>query len=459
MIDDAQGAGDGGGTMPFHLWPAQTQVLWSFLCERLVLILKARQLGISWLCCGYALWLCLFQPGKVVLCFSKGQGDANELLRRVKVLYERLPAWIRDACPNVTTDNSTRLGFDNESRVESHPATQGAGRGLTASLVILDEAAHLVWATALYTALKPVIDGGGQFIILSTANGIGNLFHRLWTKAAGKLNKFCTIFLPWWSRPGRDAAWYRAMVDESAEPALVPQEYPGSANEAFVSTGRVRFAAKWVQGQLGNIRAALDVALVPSLPRGLRDAQERGEGVYIYTPPQPGRKYLTGADVAEGLENRDCSAAVVIDAESWEEVACLHGHWEPDEYGLLLLALATWYDADLAIERNNHGHTVIAAIKAAGGLKRVLKALDDDRPGWVTNQKTKPLSINLLAESLRDVLPKVRTAAAIDEMQIYQVLKNGGTGAPSGYHDDLVMAWAIALINARRPKKRQFGAS
>lgn len=440
--------------MPFHLWPCQTQVLWTFLCKRLILILKARQLGISWLCCGYALWLCLFAPGKVALLFSKKQGDADELLRRVKVLHERLPAWLLDATPGVTISNTTKFGFSNESRVESHPATESAGRGLTASLVILDEAAFLQWATALFTALKPVIDGGGQFIILSTANGIGNLFHRLWAKAAAKLNRFETIFLPWWARPGRDVAWMAEVINEAADPDLVPQEYPANANEAFVSTGRVRFAGKWVQRQLANVRSALDPTFAGA-PKALRDL---AQGCSIYSPPRPDCKYLIGADVAEGLAHGDYSAAVVIDRETWEEVACLHDHWEPDEYGLLLLSLAAWYDADIAVERNNHGHAAIVAIKNAGGIKRVLKG-NDERPGWVTDNKTKPLAIDFLAEALRDVLCKVRSAAAIDEMQVFQVLAGGKTGAPAGYNDDLVMAWAIALINARRPKKRKVDAS
>src|SRR5690349_24033190 len=102
-IDDAQGSGD--GILPFHLWPAQVEVLWSLMTEQLTVILKARQLGISWLCCSYALWLCLFSPGKVVLLFSKGQDEANEMLRRIRVLYERLPDWLRDATA-LTKDNT-----------------------------------------------------------------------------------------------------------------------------------------------------------------------------------------------------------------------------------------------------------------------------------------------------------------------------------------------------------------
>ncbi len=173
--------------MPFRLWPSQIGVVWALMLQRLIIILKARQLGISWICCGYVLWRCLFQPGQLVLLFSKSQDDADELLRRVKVLYERLPEWLLRACPSVVKDNTTVLAWSNGSRVRSLPATKSAGRSLTASVVVLDEAAFLVWADVLYGALKPTIDGGGQLIILSTANGIGNLFHRLWTRAVEAL--------------------------------------------------------------------------------------------------------------------------------------------------------------------------------------------------------------------------------------------------------------------------------
>jgi hypothetical protein len=434
--------------MPFHLWPAQVRVLWTLMTVRLVIILKARQLGISWICCWYALWLCFFQPGKVVLCFSKGQAEANELLRRIKDLYDRLPDWMRQAGPALIKDNTEELVWANGSRVRSLPASQGAGRGHTASLVILDEAAFLQFADALYTALKPTIDAGGQLVVISTANGIGNLFHRLWTKAIAGLNAFTAIFLPWWSRPGRDAAWYAAQLAEYTDPQMVKQEYPASAQEAFLVSGRTRFAQEWVLAQSVHTR--------PGLPREQWPASLAGidHGLTLYALPVPGRRFVLGADVAEGLETGDYSAATLIDAETWEEIAHLHGHWEPDEYAGLLHRLAEAYDAEIAVERNNHGHAVLVTLKILGSL-RVADG-HDDRPGWLTNAQTKPQSIDLLATALRDAFlahpgAVIHTQATLDELQIYRVLKTGDTGAPAGYHDDRVMSWAIALMVARRP--------
>ena len=451
-IDDAQEHGDGGGTMPFHLWPAQIGVMWQLMTQRLIIILKARQLGITWVCCAYALWLCLFQPGKVVLMYSKGQSEANKNLRRIKKLYERLPDWLLAALPARITDSTTIQEWTNGSRIESLPASPGAGRTETASLVILDEAAFLLFADQLYSALKPTIDNGGQLIILSTANGIGNLFHQLWTKAVSGLNSFTTIFLPWWARPGRDAAWYAAQLAEYTDPAIVKQEYPATANEAFLVSGRVRFPNEWIAKQAGNVQPGLPREQWPKALQGIT-------GLTLYSLPQSGRRYVIGGDVAEGLEHGDYSAAVVLDAETWEEVASLHGHWEADDYAAKLLDLAACYGATIGVERNNHGHAVLVTLKALIAQRQIRTVRiaygHDSRPGWLTNAQTKPLSIDGLAVALRDGLAKVRSQAALDELQIYRVGPNGDTSAPSGYHDDRVMAWAIALIIAQRSRPAQ----
>ena len=438
--------------MPFKLWPAQCRVLWQFLVGRLFIILKARQLGISWLCCSYALWLTFFQPGKVVLLFSQGEAEALELLRRIKVLYERLPEWMRDAGPKVVIDNTTLFGWSNGSLCRSLPATKRAGRSFTASLVILDEAAHLTWADDLYTALKPTIDGGGTLIMLSSANGLGNLFHGLWLKAEEKKNKFVAIFLPWWSRPERTQEWYDAQVAEATDPAKVKQEYPANSREAFITSGRVRFPAEWLEKQDGNIREPLEWEKLPAALRNLKNVTR--EHLRVYKLPEKGRKYVIGADVAEGKAKGDYSTAVVIDRETWEEVCTLHGHWEPDAFADLLLALSDVYGPEdagrrmIAHERNNHGHAVTATVKLRGRLDRMYRDAKGEI-GHLTNSQSKGPTIDGLAEALRDGSCVVRSKAALAEMQIYAVEDDGDTNAPGSYHDDLVMAWSIAVRASR----------
>jgi hypothetical protein len=241
QIDNAQPDMDGPDAapptaMPFLLWPAQAELLIDLLCKRLILILKARQLGISWLVLAYALWLCLFRPGRLVLVFSIGQLEANEMLRRCSAMYWRLTPELRTTLPHVTKDTTEELAWANGSRIISLPSRANAGSSYTASLAIMDEFAKNARDAALYTAVKPTIDGGGQLIILSTANGANNVFHTLVKRALDAAGRFAFRFIPWHARPGRDQAWYASVEADSLDSSLMKQEYPATPEEAFEAT-------------------------------------------------------------------------------------------------------------------------------------------------------------------------------------------------------------------------------
>lgn len=228
-------------TVPFKLWPAQVEALGTFLLGRLFIILKARQIGMTWLVLAYFLWMCLFRPGRVCLLFSKTkEPDAYELLRRVKAMYSRLPEWLKATRP-IVRENLSTLEWDNGSIIQSMAATAGGGRTFTASAVLCDEFAFMQWAKELYTALKPVVDGGGQMFLVSTANGETGIFHDLWAKAIKKLNNFVTIFLSWQARPDRTPEWRAKVAADALDARLDLQEYPNTPEEAFQATGNERF--------------------------------------------------------------------------------------------------------------------------------------------------------------------------------------------------------------------------
>lgn len=235
IIDDAQDHGEGVGTMPFKLWEAQKKLLGAIEQEDRLLILKARQLGITWLVCAYALWLCLFRPNRLVLTFSIGQEEANEMMRRITAMYDRLPEDVKRAHP-IRKRNTEEFTLENGSAIHALPSRKSAGSGYTASLIILDEFAKNENAAALYTAVKPTIDGGGKMIILSTANGAGNLFHEMVTKARAGVSRFAFRFLPWWVRPGREQAWYNEVAADAVDSSMMKQEYPANPDEAFEAT-------------------------------------------------------------------------------------------------------------------------------------------------------------------------------------------------------------------------------
>ena len=335
--------------LPFGLWPAQRDVLIDLEQHRLTVILKARQLGLSWLVVGWALWLMLFQPAATVLFFSKRDQEAVHLLAfRLRGMLDRLPDWLR---PELVADNDHNIELANGSVGLAFPTT--GGRSYTASLVVVDEADFAGTSGAdnldgLLAAVKPTIDAGGRLILLSTADKAKpqSAFKRIYGAGKRGENGYKAIFLSWSARPGRSAEWYeeqkRDVLARTAATDDLYQEYPATDFEALAprSLDR-RFAAEWLRGCDGTALAPV-VGVGPAIP-----------GLVIWRLPQPGETFVIGADPAEGNPQSDNSAASVVDLAG-EQVAAWAGRVEP----------AAFWSAD------RRGECVLQRRGGAGGAEQ-----------------------------------------------------------------------------------------
>lgn len=228
----------------FDIWPKQEEALNIFLNWKLSIVLKARQLGLSWLSLAYASQGLVFRPGYTVIALSKREDEANELARRVVFILRHLPKWMIQEKKYASRDFSGPVWESTMSTVtifhpDSEPATFGsftsspdAARSFTASLVILDEWAFQQFAQQIWSAAYPTINrpGGGQVIGISTPK-IGSFFEDMWHLASEGKNSFKAIFLPWWSDPRRDGEWYENTKRDLPQSYL--QEYPSTPEEAF----------------------------------------------------------------------------------------------------------------------------------------------------------------------------------------------------------------------------------
>jgi hypothetical protein len=439
VIDDAHDvSGEGTGQTRFRTWPAQKGVVYSLMRDKKLCILKARQLGISWVVCAYVLWASLFSK-QFVMLISKDQPAANELLRRVKVLFDRLPQSLRDLLPKRDGDSTRHLQLTNGSIIKSMPATGTTAVSYTPSILVIDEAARVEQARKLVSDAKPCIDAGGQFIVFSTANGVGGTYHSIWSMAQAGKNGFTPIFLPWWTRPGRDAAFMRRVRSEATDPNSIPENYPANPIEAFVSSGRARFKPEWIIRQFkANVRDPFKenpraLIGIPEL-RSYRGVADKGE------------QFIFAADVAEGVDdgegNPDFSALHVFNRKTMDQAAVLQGRWEPAVFARYMVDMAPHYGwPEIVVERNNHGHAVLAALKLSR-YPRIARG-HDGKPGWLSNEITREQSIDALAAYLKDGAISIHDKPTLDEMNTFHVDRRGRSRAVSGSHDDLVMAAAI----------------
>ena len=233
--------------VPFHLWEGQKHTLKEIIAERLNIILKARQLGLTWLVLAYAIWNMLFNAGYMIVALSKKDDDAKELVRRVGFMLRHMPEWLtrhkRDSAnwAGITWEDTTSTitihhPSSEDSIFKSFTAAPDSGRSFTANLVILDEWAFQQWAREIWAAAYPTINRptGGKLIGLSTIER-GSLFEDIWIGD----NNFNKIFLGWDTDPRRTPEWYEQTKKDLGDATLA--EYPATPEEAFMIPGGAFF--------------------------------------------------------------------------------------------------------------------------------------------------------------------------------------------------------------------------
>jgi hypothetical protein len=427
--------------IPFKLWKEQRATLRTLTTEHLVVILKARQLGLTWLCLSFGLWLMLFHPVKTILLFSRRENEAKYLLSRLTGMYDKLPGYLK--AKRVVRDNALEWALSNGSVAYGFPTT--AGDSYTASFALVDEADLVPDLDRLMNAVKPTIDGGGWMILLSRADKDfpNSTFKRIYRAAKAGRSPWKSIFLPWFVRPSRDLEWYQSQKDDilSRTTTLddLYQQYPSTDTEALAAkTEDRRLPLEWVLQ-----------CFSPLVSTEFKEAPGINELV-VYKPPLYGAAYVIGADPAEGNPTSDFSSATVVNAFTLEEVAKLKGRIQPVVFAEYLKSISDYYNScPLMIERNNHGHTVIAALEGRADLLPGL----DEKPGWLTTSKSKAMMYDTLA----DLLKKKELTYHSEETKDQLVSIEGATlRAPEGDHDDDALSFALAIEGATMEVPKSF---
>jgi len=128
------------GKIKFNLYPFQESSLTELRDNRYNVILKSRQLGISTLSAGYALWCMLFKEDFNVLVIATTQEVAKNLVNKVQVMNEMLPSWLRT---EIISNNKLSLKFKNGSQIKAISSASTGARSEALSLLIIDEAAFI----------------------------------------------------------------------------------------------------------------------------------------------------------------------------------------------------------------------------------------------------------------------------------------------------------------------------
>lgn len=256
-------------TIPFVLFPRQEQYI-AWLQEVWAgredgLVEKSRDMGVTWLCIGFAVWVWLYRPGSVVGFGSRAEdlvdkkGDPDCIFWKIRFFIEMLPEEFVPASfrPSVHAPHMRIVNPENGSVIRGEGG-DNLGRGGRSSIYFLDEAAFIARQKEVDAALSM---NSNCKIWVSTPNGAGNVFYQ--KRHGGKVRVF--IF-DWKQDPRKGKEWYEAQKAK-LDPVVLAQEvnrdYESSMGDAWIDGPRV--TAAMMRGPadvpaIGGLRVGLDVA-------------------------------------------------------------------------------------------------------------------------------------------------------------------------------------------------------
>jgi len=409
------------GMVPFVLYPYQKDMFKQFQENRFNVVLACRQSGKSISACAYLLWYVLFNPEKTVAILANKGATAREMLNRITLMLENIPFFLQ---PGSKALNKGSLEFSNNSRIIAAATSGSSIRGMSVNLLYLDEFAFVERAAEFYTSTYPVISAGKdtKVIVTSTANGIGNQFHKIWEGAVQQINEFKSFRVDWWDVPGRDEKWKEQTVANTSQ-LQFDQEF----GNTFFGTGDTLINAD----TLLNLRA--------KPPKRYME----GGLLKIYEEPVKDHDYVMTVDVSKG-RGQDYSTFTLIDisVRPFAQVAVYRNNTiSPLLFPNVIYKYAKPYnDAYVVVESNDQGSVVCNGLYHDLEYENVHveSSVKANAIGIEINRKTKRLGCSAIKDILETKRLTINDDSTILEISTFEA-KGQSYEASDGNHDDLMM--------------------
>jgi hypothetical protein len=470
-----------------------------------LVVLKARQQGLSTVISAFQYWWLSQRKAQKGLVMAHEGESTTALLDMYRRIHDNIPEVVKPHTKYLSRNELNFDELDSGMRVAT-AGGRGVARGETLTFTHLSEVAFwpVAFAHTNFNGLvQAVPEEDDTFIFLeSTAQGVTGKFYEMYQGACDPTsitwNGYEVFFSAWVESdeyrspapanfqrtPDEDdiAAtalqlygiavdndqlyWRRKKVGTSGL-ELFQQEYPLTADEAFLSTGRPIFDNLKITKQIKDCKPPITLKAVEEAfdekthkPLPLRVLREHARGeLKVFRELDPKESYVIGADVGMGLrqgikgrKDGDPSVAQILDSQM-RQVAMWRGLCHPDVFAKILETLGYHYNsATIAPERNNHGLVTCVALRDSNYpylyTEQTEGTLEPDKDtiklGFYTSEATKPLIIDKLRALQREDEIEINDETTLKEMKTFVVSENGKMEAEAGTHDDCVMALAIA---------------
>jgi hypothetical protein len=408
------------GLVPFELYPYQEKMFEQFNSNRFNIVLACRQSGKSISSVAYILWYAIFNPEQTVVVLANKGATAREMIARITLMLENLPFFLQPGCKSV---NKGSLEFSNNSKIVSASTSGSSIRGMSVNLLYLDEFAFVERAGEFYTSTYPVVSAGKdtKVIITSTANGIGNIFHKIWEGAVQGTNEYQPFRVDWWDVPGRDEEW---------------------KTQTIANTSQIQFDQEFGNTFFGTGDTLINADTLLSLRR--KDYKLiTNEGVKIYEEADPKHNYVMLVDVAKG-RGQDYSTFNVIDISStpFKQVAVYRDNLiSPLLFPNIIYKIATSYNqAMVVVESNDAGQVVCNGLYHDLEYENMFveSTIKADSLGINMTRKVKRIGCSGIKDLLEEKKLDIVDEDTILEISTF-ISKGQSYEASDGNHDDLMM--------------------
>jgi len=433
------------GGISFEPYEYQLQLIENYNNNRWSINMLGRQMGKTTVAAGYLLWYAMFIPDSTILVAAHKQAGASEIMQRIRYAYECCPDHIR---AGVTEYNKGSITFDNGSRIVSTTTTETTGRGMSLTLVYLDEFAFVPTRIAkeFWTSLSPTLATGGKCIVTSTPNSDEDTFAMIWKQANNRfdeygnerdigVNGFRPMLAIWNKHPDRDDTWAR-------------EERGRIGEERF----RREHECEFVIYEETLINQLKLVELQGS------DVRYRMGQVRWYKQPSPAYMYVVALDPSTGTGG-DPAAIQVIELPTMIQVAEWQHNKTPVEGQMRTMMDIMHYLKDQGayqiywtVENNTIGEAALVVIRDTGEENFPGEFLNEpvkvqgkrSRKGFHTSQKSKNDAALISKRLVEQNRITINSKPLIGELKTF-IAKGNGFAAKSGEHDDLVMSMLIAM--------------
>jgi hypothetical protein len=438
------------------------------------IILKARQMGLSTYTASRVFWKSYFNKYNKSVVMAHDSATSDALFTMSKNVIQHMAEEFR---PEMKKSNAKEIMFEhNDSGYRLYTAgSPEAGRGITPTIAHLSEVAFWLHDEKILAGLFQGISqaDGTEVILESTANGVGNSFHRLWKGAVDGTNEYIPIFVPWYLmseyrrkspegfertteeeilvtryRLDNDQLYWRRLKVAEGGLDKFKQEYPSNPEEAFIVSGSNVFNVEKLSSLVPQpILSQMDFNFESQMME-----QQKNGSIEIFKYPTFEDSFAIGADVSLGV-GKDYSTAVVMNAS--REVCAVYRNntIDPSKFGDLLFYLGRYYNnALLAVESNSMGIATLNRLTQMGYVNMYYQTKmanvskeEGTRIGWRTTMASKPAIIGFLKNAIEQDDVWIPSRILIGELMNYVADDNGRTNAIVGHNDDTVIALAIAL--------------